>query len=72
MGPVEVVVTLQGDRVLTVTAPGAPPFALRPAGRGLRFEVTAQPAVTVEFELDETGSVSRLVVQPLGIFRPKK
>jgi CubicO group peptidase (beta-lactamase class C family) len=72
MGPVEVVVTLQGDRVLTVTAPGAPPFALRPAGRGLRFEVTAQPAVTVEFELDETGSVARLVAQPLGIFRPKQ
>ena len=72
MGPVEVVVTLQGDRVLTVTAPGTPPFALRPAGRGLRFEVTAQPAVTVEFELDETGSVSRLVAQPLGIFRPKR
>jgi len=72
MGPVEVVVTLQGDRVLTVTAPGTPPFALRPAGRGLRFEVTAQPAVTVEFELGETGSVARLVAQPLGIFRPKR
>src|SRR6516164_3672252 len=72
MGPVEVVVTLQGDRVLTVTAPGTPPFALRPAGRGLRFEVTAQPAVTVEFELGETGSVARLVAQPLGIFRPNR
>jgi hypothetical protein len=28
-------------------------------------------AVTAGFELDETGAVVRLVVQPLGIFLPK-
>jgi hypothetical protein len=57
--------------VLTATAPGAPPFELQP-GRGLRFGVTSQPGVTAEFELDESGAVDRLVVQPLAIFRPKK
>ena len=69
MGPIEITVTLTGDRVLTVTAPGAPPFELQ-AGRGLRFEVKGQPAITAEFELDETGAVARLVAQPLGIFLP--
>ena len=71
MGPIEVVVTLRGDQVLTVTTPGAPPLELQPAGRGLRFEVKEQPSITVEFELDETGVVARLVAQPLGIFLPK-
>ena len=71
MGPIEIVVALRGDQVLTVTIPGAPPFELQPAGRGLRFEVKEQPSVTAEFELDETGAVARLVVQPLGIFLPK-
>jgi CubicO group peptidase (beta-lactamase class C family) len=71
MGQIEVVVGLRGDHVLTVTTPGAPPFELQPAGRGLRFEVKEQPAVTAEFELDENGAVARLVVQPLGIFLPK-
>jgi hypothetical protein len=70
MGPMEITVAQKSGRVLTVTAPGAPPFALR-AGRGLRFEVPGQPGITVEFELDETGAVARLVVQPLGIFLPK-
>ena len=70
--PADRAMPLRGDHVLTVTVPGAPPFDLRPAGRGLRFEVAEQPAVTAEFELDETGAVARLVAQPLGIFRPKK
>ena len=38
-----------------------------PAPKGL-----SPPSVTAEFELDESGAVARLVVQPLGIFRPKK
>jgi CubicO group peptidase (beta-lactamase class C family) len=70
MGPIEIVVAQKGDRLLTVAAPGAPPFELR-AGRGLRFEVKGQPGLTAEFELDQSGSVVRLVAQPLGIFRPK-
>ena len=70
MGPIEVVVARQGDHVLTVATPGAPPFELQ-AGRGLRFEVKGQPGITAEFELDETGAVVQLVAQPLGIFRPK-
>jgi hypothetical protein len=70
MGPIEISVAQKSARVLTVAAPGAPPFELR-AGRGLRFEVPGQPGITVEFELDETGAVARLVAQPLGIFLPK-
>jgi hypothetical protein len=64
------VVVLQGDHVLTVATPGAPPVELV-AGRGLRFEVQGQPGITAEFELDEDGSVVRLVAQPLGIFHPQ-
>jgi CubicO group peptidase (beta-lactamase class C family) len=48
MGPIEVTVAQQADRVLTITVPGAPPFELLP-GRGLRFDVKGQPAITVEF-----------------------
>jgi len=70
MGTIEVVVALRGDRVLTVATPGAPPFELEPSGRGLRFGLKGQPAVTAEFELDESGHVTRLVAQPLGIFLP--
>jgi CubicO group peptidase (beta-lactamase class C family) len=70
MGPIEIEVALRGDRSLTVAAPGAPPLELQP-GRGLRFEVKGQPGLTAEFELDETGTVVRLVAQPLGIFLPK-
>jgi len=70
MGPIEIVVGQKTDHVLTVTVPGAPPFELQP-GRGLRFEVLGQPGITVEFELDDVGTVTRLVAQPLGIFRPK-
>jgi CubicO group peptidase (beta-lactamase class C family) len=70
MGPIEVVVAQKSDHVLTVTVPGASPFELEPR-RGLRFELKGQPAITAEFELDETGAVTRLVAQPLGIFLPK-
>jgi CubicO group peptidase (beta-lactamase class C family) len=70
MGPVEIVVALQGGRVLTVAAPGNPPLVLEP-GRGLRFGMKNQPSVTVEFEVDDTGAVTRIVAQPLGIFLPK-
>jgi len=70
MGPVEIVVAMQGDHVLTVAAPSMPPLELEP-GRGLRFGVKGQPAITIEFELDDNGAVTRLVAQPLGIFLPK-
>jgi hypothetical protein len=43
------------------------------------FEPTAPPQqferladARAEFELDESGAVSRLVAQPLGIFLPKR
>jgi hypothetical protein len=69
MGPIELVVAQRGGQVLTVTAPGGQVLELE-AGRGLRFEVKGQPGITAEFELDATGAVARLVVQPLGIFLP--
>jgi hypothetical protein len=62
---------MHGERTLTVTAPGSPPYDLEPTG-GLRFGVKDQPAVTAEFELDANGAVTRLIAQPLGIFLPKK
>jgi hypothetical protein len=71
MGPVEVTVALRGERTLTVTPPGSPPLDLEPIG-GLRFGVKDLPAVTVEFELDDHGTVTRLIAQPLGIFLPKE
>jgi CubicO group peptidase (beta-lactamase class C family) len=70
MGPIEIVVALKGDHVLTVATPGAPPLDLQPI-RDLRFEVTGQPGITAEFELDQAGAVVRLVAQPIGIFHPK-
>jgi hypothetical protein len=70
MGPVDVVIAQRAGPVLTVTPPGGPPIELVPA-RGLRFELKGQPGITAEFELDETGAVTRLVAQPLGIFHPR-
>ena len=70
MGPIEVVVALKGDRTLTVAGPGVPGLELEP-GRGLRFTVKGQQGITVEFELDTVGAVTRLVAQPLGIFYPQ-
>ncbi len=70
MGPTEIVVTLQGEDTVTVTVPGAPPLQLLP-GRGLRFGVQGQPGITAEFELDDSGSAARIVVQPLGILHRK-
>src|SRR5215471_9805898 len=71
MGPIEVVVGLRGERTLTLTPPGSPPLDLEPSG-GLRFGVKDQPAITLEFELDGNGAVTRLVAQPIGIFLPKE
>jgi CubicO group peptidase (beta-lactamase class C family) len=71
MGPIEVTVALRGERTLTVAPPGDPPLDLEPIG-GLRFGVKDQPAVTAEFELDDNGTVTRLIAQPLGIFLPKE
>ena len=70
MGPIEIGIAERDDHVLTATTPGAPAFELQP-GRGLRFGVKGQPGLTAEFELDDSGAVDRLIVQPLGIFRPK-
>ena len=36
----------------------------------MRFGVKDRPDLSAEFELDETGAVTRLVAQPIGIFHP--
>jgi CubicO group peptidase (beta-lactamase class C family) len=71
MGTIEVAVAQRGDQVLTASMSGSPAFELQPV-RGLRFEVKGRPGITAEFELDQAGDVVRLVVQPLGIFHPKR
>jgi hypothetical protein len=71
MGLIEVVVALRGERVLAATGPGSPPVDLEPIS-GPRFGVQDQPTVTAEFELDDNGVVTRLILQPLGIFLPKE
>jgi CubicO group peptidase (beta-lactamase class C family) len=70
MGPIEIVVALERDHRLTLGTPGAPAVQLLPR-RGLRFAVKGQPGLSAEFELDDAGAVTRLIAQPLGIFRPK-
>jgi CubicO group peptidase (beta-lactamase class C family) len=71
MGPIEATISMRGERTLTVTVPGSPPLDVEPLG-GLRFRVKDQPGITAEFELDDSGAVTRLVAQPLGIFLPKE
>ena len=71
MGPIELTIALSGDRTLTATLPGSVPLELQPV-RGLRFGVKDQPAITAEFELDGADKVTRLIVQPLGIFLPEE
>jgi hypothetical protein len=71
MGPIEVTVALRGERTLTLTPSGSPPFDLEQL-TGLRFGVKNLPAVTAEFELGDNGAVARLIAQPFGIFLPKE
>jgi hypothetical protein len=71
MGPIEIVVTLQGERVLAIAVPDGGPLLELVPERGLRFGVKNQPAITAEFEVDDSGAATRLVAQPLGIFLPK-
>lgn len=70
MGPVELIVGQKSEHVLTVAAPGSPPVELQPK-RGLRFGIEGRASRTYEFELDETGAVTRLIAQPFGIFLPR-
>jgi CubicO group peptidase (beta-lactamase class C family) len=73
MGPAEIVIALRDDRVLTFTPPGpkALPVDLEPV-RDLRFGVKGQPALSAEFEFGTDGAVTRLILQPAGVFRPKE
>jgi CubicO group peptidase (beta-lactamase class C family) len=68
-GPIELIVARKGESVLTLSTPGNPAVDLTP-GRGLRFAAT-EGGLTLEFVLDDAGRVSKLVVQPLGVFLPK-
>ncbi len=70
MGPIEVVVDLKGESVLTVAAAGQPGADLLP-GRGLKFIPKGSQGQSCEFVLAEDGSVKELVIQPMGVFTPK-
>ena len=70
MGPIELIVARKGETTLTLATPGDPAVDLAP-GRGLRF-TAKEGGLTVEFVLDDRGGVVRLVVQPLGVFLPKR
>jgi CubicO group peptidase (beta-lactamase class C family) len=70
MGPIELILARKAETGITVATPGSPPVDLAP-GRGLRFKAT-EGGLTLEFVLDDTGRVEKLVAQPLGVFVPKK
>lgn len=71
MGPIELIVTLKGESTLTVATGGGPASDLVPL-KGLRFNVKGAPSTTVEFVLDPQRTVQKVIVQPAGIFTPKK
>ena len=70
MGEIAIEIGLRGDTP-TLSASGSPPVDLVPAG-ALRFGVREDPALGLEFILGGDGVVERLVVQPLGVFTPKR
>lgn len=70
MGAIALEIARKSDDRLTVTAAGSPAAELVPI-RELLFGVAEQPGLTLEFVLDEGGRVSKLVAQPLGVFKPR-
>lgn len=54
-----------------MTTPGNPSAELVPS-RGLRFAVKEQRGLTLEFVLDSSGAVEKIIAQPMGIFTPKR
>ncbi|MGH2811265.1 MAG: serine hydrolase [Actinomycetota bacterium] len=71
MGPIELTVSLKAESTLTIATEGGPSTELVP-GRGLRFSVKESARTTVEFVLSSDGSVEKVIVQPEGVFVPKK
>lgn len=71
MGPIEIVVALKGEDTLTVAEPGSPPGDLVPE-KGLRFSVKGGGRQTIEFVLASDGAVEKVIIQPAGVFTPKK
>lgn len=68
MGPIPLEVTMR-DGALFAKLPTAGTVALQPAG-GLAFRVPGTAALTVTFETDASGAVTRVVADPLGLFTP--
>lgn len=71
MGPIDLVVSLKAESTLTARTGGGPTVELVP-DRGLRFRLKQSASTTVEFVLADDGSVEKVIVQPAGIFTPKK
>ena len=68
-GPLEISVEQATPGTLSATLPTAGQVTLV-ATRGTTFRVATMPTVTFTFELDDSGAVQELVVQPAGIFLP--
>ncbi|MCA1702691.1 MAG: hypothetical protein LC808_05245, partial [Actinobacteria bacterium] len=70
MGPIEVAIEFSAPDRLIARTPGVGTRRLLPYD-GLTFKVAGLEGMTVSFELGEKGSVREIVVQPIGVFRPK-
>ncbi|MDP9181695.1 MAG: serine hydrolase, partial [Actinomycetota bacterium] len=66
LGPHTLIVRLRGDE-LVATVPGAGALVLHSAG-ATRFTSPTMPSISLEAKLDDTGAVTQLVVDPVGIF----
>lgn len=69
MGPLRLVITVRGGTTMTASVAGQGDVELEPH-HGTLFRVKGQPAMTMEFLLDDQLKVTEVVVQPAGIFHP--
>jgi hypothetical protein len=66
------IVALKGERSLRVSWPGDPDYELEPI-KGTEFRVKKLSGFSVEFVLDEAGTVvEALVTQPDGVFTARR
>lgn len=70
MGPVELTIEFKAPARLIAKIPGAGSLRLEPYD-GLTFKVKGAEGVTVRFDLADGGAVREILVQPMGVFRPK-
>ena len=69
MGPLTVIVEQARPGALTLAVVGQPPTTLL-AHRGRTFKFKGNETVRATFDLDASGKVERLMLQPVGVFLP--